>query len=466
MGHELEPEYGQMLLLPPSLEEWVSADDAVRFVREFVGSLDLEALGFAAPATEEGRPQYSRRVLLGVWLYGYMRRVRSVRALEEACRERMPLIWLTGNRAPDHNTLWRFWKAHQESLRRVFTQVVRVADRAGLIDVVLHAVDGTKVKTASSMRTAQHRESLERRLARAMAEIAELEQAIEQAGAEEGASKLPERLQNQQALRAQIQEALATLKEERRDHRHPAEPEARMMLCEGRKVLSYNAQAVVAQGGLVVAAEVCTAGSDNRQLVPMLDEVQRTLGRTAQTTVADGGFYSTKTLQEAEARSYSVLVREPADKSGEGRPYASSRFRYDAARDVCRCPQDQQLVFVRTRKRREVMVREYRCQVFAECPVRDACSRDPRGRRIEISEARAATERHRQRLARDVDKLAKRGEIVEPIFGIAKQLHGFRRFTVRGQEKVRTQWSLLMSALNLNKLYRSWRDRALPLQAA
>jgi transposase len=285
MGHELEPEYDQLLLLPPSLEEWVAADDAVRFVREFVRSLDLESMGFAAPTSVEGRPQYSRAVLLGVWLYGYMRRVRSVRALEEACRERMPLIWLTGNRAPDHNTLWRFWKGHQEALRGVFTQVVRVADRAGLVDTVLHAADGTKLQAASSMRTADHRDSLERRLAQVMGEIAELEQAIEQAGGEEGAAKLPEHLQDRRALQAQIEQALAPLEEEHRDHRHQAEPEAQMMRCDGRNVLSYNAQAVVAQSGLVIGAEVCTAGSDNRQLVPMLDQVQRTLGPAATAVV-------------------------------------------------------------------------------------------------------------------------------------------------------------------------------------
>ena len=77
MGHELEPSYEQMLLLPPSLEEWIAADHPVRFVREFVRSLDLEALGFAAPTSTEGRPQYSRSVLLAVWLYGYMQRVAA-----------------------------------------------------------------------------------------------------------------------------------------------------------------------------------------------------------------------------------------------------------------------------------------------------------------------------------------------------------------------------------------------------
>jgi hypothetical protein len=231
-------------------------------------------------------------------------------------------------------------------------------------------------------------------------------------------------------------------------------------------VLSYNAQAVAAQNGLVVAADVCTAGSDNRQLVPMIDQVQQTLGRTAAQTVADGGYYSTKSLQEAETRGYGVLVREPADKAGQGKPYASTHFRYDAEHDLCRCPQDQTLEFVRTRQRRQVMVREFRCRVFAQCPVRELCSRDPRGRRLEISEARAATERHRQRLAAHADQVAKRGELVEPVFGIAKQIHGFRRFTVRRLEGVRTQWSLLMSGLNLCKLYRVWRDDLLPLQPA
>ncbi len=87
----------QNFLLPPSIEEWVRRDDPVRFIADVVDSLDLPALGVNDPPSDaRGRPPFSAKMLLGVWLYGYSRRIRSTRRLAIACAERMPLLWLTG----------------------------------------------------------------------------------------------------------------------------------------------------------------------------------------------------------------------------------------------------------------------------------------------------------------------------------------------------------------------------------
>src|SRR5262249_52701435 len=110
MAKPLAPDYGQQFLLPPALEDWVAKDDPVRFIREFVDQLNLSALGFVVPDGSEGRPPYAAGLLLKIWLYGYLHRIRSTRRLEAACREHMALLWLTGLMVPDHNSLWRFWR--------------------------------------------------------------------------------------------------------------------------------------------------------------------------------------------------------------------------------------------------------------------------------------------------------------------------------------------------------------------
>src|SRR5208337_5285213 len=115
------------------------------------------------------------------WLYGYLARIRSTRDLERACREHMSLIWLTGQHAPDHNTLWRFWRENRAALREVFRAGVKVAAEQGLIGMICHAVDGTKIAAASSRRTVEHREDLEKLLARVEAGLAETEAAVEAA---------------------------------------------------------------------------------------------------------------------------------------------------------------------------------------------------------------------------------------------------------------------------------------------
>ena len=139
-------------------------DHPVRFVRDFVDALDLREFGIHEPAAEEGRPPYAPDLLLEVWLFGYMERVRSTRALEKACMQVMPFLWLTGNLHPDHDTLWRFFDSHRKALPKLFRRLVKLAAEAELIGFALHALDGTKMTAVSSTDEALHRKSLEEKL--------------------------------------------------------------------------------------------------------------------------------------------------------------------------------------------------------------------------------------------------------------------------------------------------------------
>ena len=120
MAEPIAPNYGEQFLFPPALEEWVPTDHPARFLREFVDQLDLSRMGFVMPTALEGRPPYAPSLLLKIWLYGYMQRIRSTRKLEAACREQLSLLWLTGMHQPDHNSLWRFWRENKTALRAVF----------------------------------------------------------------------------------------------------------------------------------------------------------------------------------------------------------------------------------------------------------------------------------------------------------------------------------------------------------
>jgi len=468
MRREIRADYSQTFLLPPSLEDWIEADHPARFIRDFIESLDFQVLGFRTLSCDTGRPPYSPQLLLSVWLFGYLRKIRSSRGLERACRDNISLLWLTGMHSPDHNTLWRFFSNNKTPLRRVFRQLVGVACTSGLVGLVVHAVDGTKIRSRSSDVSAWHKKELEALLQSVDSSIDEIFSDIESSEvSESGEYRLPDELVDAKKRRAEIRHALAELAEIDRAHMHPDDPEARMIRSRGGTHLNYNAQVVVDRDSeLIVAEEVVNAESDSEMLVEMIADVVGNVGEAAEETVGDGGYYSPGQLVRAEERGHGVLVPVKGDSGNRGR-YNSSNFRYNESDDVYICPEGERLTYLRTRpnSRGKYMVRHYRCRNAKDCPSRWDCSPRKKGRMIHRGEHEGAVSRQREKQAsiRKQEIMRSRKWIVEPIFGQIKENMGFRRWTVTGIDNVRTQWSLICTAFNLKKLYKYWLEGTLVL---
>jgi transposase len=471
MVRQIRPDYDQIFLFPPSLEDWVKPDDPVRFIRDFVDSLDLAELGFVMPECKTGRPPYAPDLLLKVWMYGYYNRIMSTRLLEKACYQHMGLIWLTGNNPPDHNSLWRFFNKNRHALQELFKKSVQVAVKADLIGLVLHALDGTKIPAKSSTDKARNHKQLEKLLEqvseRLDVTIADMMTEVERLEQEEsGEYRLPRSMQDGFKRKQRINEALSELDTTDKKAVHPSEPEARFMKNRRSKELSYNAQAVAdRESGMIVAADVVTEGADNGELVPMLDRVKETVGSVAEENVADGGYFASSQIGLAEERGYEVLVAKSSgevksEKDADTNPYHRSRFVYDEEHDCCICPEGAILPFhqrkVNGKNHNEV--RRYRCRVFQACANRWQCSESKNGRLIDVSVHYKELERHWEKREKPESKelLKARKVIVEPVFGWIKGCMGFRRWTVSGLINVRAQWSLVCTAVNLKKLYPYW----------
>ena len=461
MSKPIAPNYGEQFLFPPALEDWVAADHPVRFLREFVDQLDLGSLGFVIPAASEGRPPYAPGLLLKIWLYGYMHRIRSTRKLEVACREHLSLVWLTGCLQPDHNSLWRFWRENKKALRAVFKRSAQLAAEAGLVGLVLQAVDGTKIAAAASGYSSWNKERLQKMLAQLDAELEQAEREIEKEGEPSAPSgyRLPAELADKQALREKIRTGLEQMQQLKREHLNPGEPEARRVKCEGTNRFGYNAQAVVdAKAGIITAAQVANQENDAGLLVPMVEEAQQNCG-PSQATVADSSYGTAADIAKAAAKQLNVLIRPHGQAVAERRPYHAHNFRYEPEGRRVICPEGQELEFARRMAQKGQMVEVFACHV-RDCPVRHLCTKDQRARRtVEIWPHTAAVQQMRERLKdpKAAAQLAQRAGIVERVFGHIKQQEGFRRWTVRGLEGVNTQWALLCCAMNLRTLCQHWR---------
>jgi transposase len=180
MKHRAGLDRLQTLLFPERLEEYITAENPVRFLDAFVGSLDLSALGFAkARCADTGRPPYDPAVLLKLYLYGYLHRVRSSRMLEAECQRNVEVIWLTGKQVPDFKTIADFRKDNLSPLKAVARQFTLLCRNLELFGGELLAIDGSKFGAVNARDQNFNTAKLQDLIERADARLAEYFQQLD-----------------------------------------------------------------------------------------------------------------------------------------------------------------------------------------------------------------------------------------------------------------------------------------------
>lgn len=476
MSKFIRPNYDDILLFPPCVDDLIPSDHEVRFVRDFVRELDLEQLGISLQPSRVGRPQYHPELLLTVWLYGYMNRIRSSRKLEKACRNQIDFIWLTGFLHPDHNTLSNFLKDNQKIFKKIFKLIIQTAKDLDLIKMILHALDGTKIASVISSKGALHRERLEKLLANIDKVIDEMVSSTVQTDQDDdkdaAQTALSAELSEAETRREKIRESLQKLNECNVNHLNPKEPDAQIMkMHAGKNQFGYNCQAIRdADSGMVVAEDVITDTTDYSSLTTVIDQVKDTFNEVAEVTVADNGYLSGEELADAELKSYNVLVNvdsyiKEMDKS-ENDFYPKSDFIYDETGDYYTCPEGKKLVFEATKKKtikrklskKEYIWSVYRCYDCSGCPVFSSCTKGKIGRRINrSSHAKHFEDQIKlQKDEKNKENLKKRNVIIEPLFALFKEINGFRRFMYRNLSGAQFQWTMICTCHNIKTLYKLW----------
>ncbi len=318
MGKTFRPyQPDQLLVLPPSLQEWLPADHLAYFVSEVVDSLDLPGI-YDSYSEERGYPPYHPLMMTKLWLHGYACGVRSARKLQRATREDVAFRVLCAGNEPDFRTLSEFRRRHLEALSGLFAQVLQLCREAGLVKLGHVAIDGTKVKANASKHKAM---SYERRVAeesrwraevqRWLAEVEANDRAEdERHGADKTGDELPEELRYREGRLKKIREAKAALEErarraaedsgkgdgepEPKAQRNFTDPESRIMLSsDGAFIQAYNAQlAVDAANQVIVAADVVQAANDRRELIPMVEAALDAFEEAPRAFSADAGYWS------------------------------------------------------------------------------------------------------------------------------------------------------------------------------
>ena len=462
-------ERDQQWLMPPSLRDWLPPSHLAWFIVDVVAELDLS--GFYRWMRSDGRggASYDPGLMVGVLFYAYCVGERSSRRIERRLTEDVAFRVVAANQCPDHATLARFRRTHQDAVAGLFAQVLGLCAAEGLISTGVVAIDGTKIEAnAAGSQTKTRRQIVVELLAEAEATDAAEDEAL---GDRRG-DELPQRWVDSRERRARLREALRQLdadgpsdpethraareaKEAELGHKLPGrkpekaksrkanvtDPDSRVIKDGRRYVQGYNAQAAVTEEQVIVAAEMTNNARDSVVFTEMVTATNTNLAgagaAAAGTFVADAGYWSPDNAG-LECGAEILIAPMPAT-SGITNP------------DDPRLAQHQAVI--ERLDRSEISIAEAATEMgVSKTWTRQLLANHRRGgedpvqlrarmlQRLESPDAAAA--------------FAKRGTTVEPVFGNLKQNLGYRRFSRRGFTAVASEWRLICTAHNLLKLHR------------
>ena len=299
----------QETFLPPCLEDVIAQENPVRFIAAFVDSLNLRELGFTRtiPA-QTGRPPYSPRTMLKLYVYGHMNRIRSSRMLERECGRNIELWWLLENLRPDHNTIAIFRAMNRKAVLKVFRLFVRLCAELGLCGKERVCVDGTTVKAVNGMDAATSMELSQKKLEYAKKQLALVEKYL--SGMDES-DKLdqgrlnqpfaldidPAHLPDPEGLKQRIafhEQCIREMEERHETQLTFTDPDARMMPSKrGGLKVCYNVQtATDPQSHMITGFVVSNHSNDMNLLHDTVNEARENLGAQAICATADKGYES------------------------------------------------------------------------------------------------------------------------------------------------------------------------------
>ena len=447
----------QQILFPESLEEYVGEANAVRVIDFFVSKLDLGELGVtrALPA-ETGRPGYDPRDLLRLYIYGYVNRVRSSRALEREAKRNVEVMWLLRKVQPEYRTIADFRKEHPEALARVYRKFTAFCDQAGLIGGKQVAVDGSKVQAVNGREQNQTQAGLKEALRHLEERIARYQREMDvEDEAEDGQEDVMRKLEKVTQRKEELAALLAEMEASGQKQRSTTDPESqRMQVRGGGTGVSYNVQvAVDAQHHLIVAYDVTSEGNDLGQLSLLAVSAKEAVGAKSLEVLADKGYYNGVEVAKCAAVGITPVVpRTQSSKNEKKGLFTNDRFRYDAEHDAYVCPAAQMLSFQRTEQHDGRPMRIYtNAAACRGCPLARRCHANKDGRYIRRPPEAALLEEMRLRVKKHPELMRLRQQIVEHPFGTIKRWMDQGYFLLRGRRKTRGEFALSALAYNLKR---------------
>lgn len=454
----------QLTFLPPSIDEYIGADDPVRVYDAFIDALNFSDLGIVINGVKAGAQEYHPKMLLKIIVYGYSYGTRSSRKLERACHHNLSFIWLTGDLKPDYRTIGRFRKANQSAIKQILKRNAKLCIELGIIEGNSLFVDGSKFRANAGISNSWDKKRCEKYLKRAEENIEQIMEEAERLDKSEenmeSLVKLEDDLLSQKKVQKKIKEIASTI--ERTGQTSVNTTDIGSVKAKGRQGIhaSYNAQIVVDEKhGLIVNTEVVSHNNDKNQLSDQVNQTIEVLEKKPESVACDSGYHS---LVDIEKVPEDIKVIMPSQqqvqkerKQHELKPFSKEEFKYDAINDEYICPEG---VSLRNRGNSVSKPREttYRAsgKACSSCINFGVCTKSKAGRTI----VRMKEEELMQELeeiyesSEGQEKYKLRQQKAELPFGHIKSNLGAGQFMLRGREGVNAEFSILSTCFNISRM--------------
>ena len=440
------------LFLPCDLREWLPADHLVHLILDAVEQIPTGHFHVNHRGT--GSEQYPPTMMLALLIYCYATGRFGSRTIEAATHSDVAVRFLCANLHPDHDSICTFRRENKAAFEAAFVTVLQLAHQLRLTRVGTVSVDGTKIQANASKHAAVSYQRAGELITRFQLEVAELTTRAEQADVKQSKETLDipaelarrdKRIESlkhaRQIIEAQAKEMAAAKQVEHqskvaqrqakrdagkkprgpepkapddkpdgKDQYNFTDPESRIMKAGNGKHFeqAYNAQAVVDEAMMIVGQRVSVAANDKQELASDVAAISSVVKAEVKVVLADSGYYSEAMVRDVEQKSdgtesgltvYAAVEKQSHHKS----------------------------------------VADLLPQAEPEPLAENASAKEKMAHRMKTQTGKA------------LYKLRK--QTAEPVFGIIKEVLGFRRFLLRGREKVSLEWLLVCVSYNLKRIF-------------
>lgn len=452
----------QTIMFPSLVDDYVSEDNPVRFIDAYVENLDLSDLGFTHSVPKlTGRRSYAPSDLLKLYIYGYLKKIRSSRQLAQLTHLNVEVFWLLKKLNPDFRTIADFRKDNIVGIKKVCQEFTMLCKKLNLFGGELVAVDGSKFCAVNhnskvlsdkdiSILIKQIDENIEEYFIN-LEKQDTTEEPIGQTNTDDlnnAISKLKEHRENLSRLQESLKESGETQVAK-------TDPDCRKMRTGHQGIdMCYNVQiAVDSKHKLIIAHDVTNDTNDLNQLYPMAEQSKEILEVETLEITADKGYFNEEQIAECEGNKIKCYIPTPDKSHNKSKGlFTDKDFIYDETNDLYICPGEEKLIRTTEVIKHDKQTGIYKTKACKKCKLKSKCTISVEGRRIYRSEYKDIIETMQKRMKEDPTKNQQRKSIVEHPFGTLKHNMGHGYFLMRGKEKVSAEMSMSVLVYNMKRV--------------